>query len=85
MNETKIRVIVMDNGSGIEDKNKQKLFKLFSSFKDEKRKINVNGIGLGLVISRLIVAKFDGYIDFISTFKKGSSFYFTFEHMVSSP
>ena len=36
------------------------MFKLFSSIKDEKNKINVNGIGLGLVISRMIVHKFNG-------------------------
>ena len=63
---SKIRVIVIDNGIGIKDSHKDKLFKLFSSFKDKKRKINVNGIGLGLVISRLIVEKFDGHINFIS-------------------
>ena len=58
-----------------------KIFKLFSSIKDEKRKINVNGIGLGLVISRMIVGKFQGEINFNSTYKQGSTFFFTFEHV----
>jgi len=47
--------------------------------KDEKKKINTQGIGLGLVISKLIVKKFNGIIDFISKYKQGSTFFFTFE------
>ena len=31
------------------------------------------------MISKLIVEKFNGKIDFVSTFKKGSTFFFTFE------
>ena len=63
---------------GIEDENQNKLFKLFGSIKDEKKKVNTKGIGLGLVISKLIVKKFNGCIDFISKFKKGSTFFFSF-------
>ena len=39
----------------------------------------MNGIGLGLVISKMIVSKFNGSIDFISKYGKGSTFFFTFE------
>jgi len=46
---------------------------------DKDKKINTNGIGLGLVISQLIIKKFNGLIDFDSEFGKGSCFYFTFE------
>ena len=74
-----LRISVVDNGKGIKYKNQDKLFKMFGSFKDEKRKINTNGIGLGLVISKLIVNKFNGYIDFVSKHKKGSTFFYTFE------
>ena len=74
-----IRLSVVDNGKGIKVKNQDKLFKLFGSFKDENRKINTNGIGLGLVISKLIVTKFNGIIDFFSKHKKGSTFFYTFE------
>ena len=74
-----LRISVVDNGRGIKVKNQDKLFKMFGSFKDEKRKINTNGIGLGLVISKLIVNKFKGYIDFVSKYKKGSTFFYTFE------
>ena len=74
-----LRISVVDNGKGIKYKNQDKLFKMFGSFKDEKKKINTNGIGLGLVISKLIVNKFNGYIDFVSKHKKGSTFFYTFE------
>ena len=39
----------------------------------------MNGIGLGLVICKLIVTKFNGEINFISEYGKGTTFYFTFE------
>jgi signal transduction histidine kinase len=55
------------------------LFSLFCSFKDTDKKINTNGIGLGLVISKKIVQKFNGCIDFFSTYQKGTTFFFTFE------
>ena len=70
---------VIDSGIGIEDHNQSKLFKLFGSIKDEKKKINTQGIGLGLVISKLIVQKFNGTIDYISKFQEGSTFFFSFE------
>jgi len=73
-----LQLVVVDNGRGIQDKDKKKLFKLFGSVKDEQMKINLQGIGLGLVISKLIVEKFGGKIDYLSEFGKGSAFFFTF-------
>ena len=35
-------------------------------------------MGLGLLISNMIVQKFDGSIGFISVHKTGSTFYFSF-------
>ena len=52
---------------------------MFESIKDEQKKINVHGVGLGLVICKLIVNKFDGHIDFVSKHKQGSTFFFTFD------
>ena len=60
-------------------KNQDKIFKIFGSIKDEKKKINTNGIGLGLVISKLIVNKLGGNIDFISKYRKGSTFFYTIQ------
>ena len=68
----------IDNGCGIKKKNQGKLFQLFGSIKSEKHKFNVKGIGLGLVISKMIVNKFGGEIDFISKYKRGTSFFYTF-------
>ena len=41
--------------------------------------MNVNGIGLGLMISQLIVEKFEGVVSFESEEGKGSIFSFTFK------
>ena len=70
---------VIDNGIGIKKKNQKRLFKMFGSIKDEKKKINTKGIGLGLVISQKIVKKFDGEIDYYSKYKLGTTFFFTFK------
>jgi signal transduction histidine kinase len=69
---------VTDTGIGIKEEDKEKLFKMFGTLKDEEKKLNLKGIGLGLVISKLIVGKFQGYIDFISEHKQGSTFFYTF-------
>ena len=68
-----------DSGIGIKDEDKPKLFQLFGMLQDTNKKINTNGIGLGLVISQLIIQKFNGVIDFDSKFGEGSQFHFTFE------
>ena len=46
-----LTIRVEDSGIGVKNTDKCKLFKLFGSVKDEKKQINTNGIGLGLVIS----------------------------------
>lgn len=73
-----ILISIKDNGFGIKQSNYQKLFKLFGAHKNEKKKINTDGIGLGLMISRMIVDNFNGIIDFASVYKKGTIFYFSF-------
>ena len=45
-----IKLSVIDNGIGIKRKDQDKLFKLFGSIKNVKKKINTGGIGLGLII-----------------------------------
>ena len=77
--ECQVRISVTDNGLGIKLEDQGKIFKLFSSIRDKKRKVNLKGIGLGLVISKMIVQKFKGAIDFISEYEKGSTFFFTFQ------
>ena len=57
---------------------------MFGSFKDQVNKVNTKGIGLGLVICKLIVNKFNGKISFESKYKKGTTFIFTFETVESN-
>ena len=45
----------------------------------DNNQISTKGIGLGLSISKLIVEKFNGAIDFTSECGIGSNFFFTFE------
>ena len=52
---------------------------MFGCIKDVKNNINTGGIGLGLVICKLITNTFGGEISFTSEYKKGSTFSFTFE------
>lgn len=66
--ESHIRVSVVDTGIGIKKRDQGRLFEMFGSIKDEKKQINIQGVGLGLVICKLIVNKFDGQIDFISKY-----------------
>lgn len=74
-----LRISVVDSGVGIKTEDQDKLFKLFGSIKNEQKKINVKGIGLGLAISKLIVGKFNGFIDFVSEHEQGSTFFYTFQ------
>ena len=73
-----LQVSVIDTGMGIKEEDKSKLFKLFGFVKDSKN-LNSNGIGLGLMISDMIVTKYNGKITFDSTFGQGSTFSFTFK------
>lgn len=41
---------------------------MFGSVNNVKRKFNTQGIGLGLVISKMIVQKFGGHIEFKSKY-----------------
>jgi signal transduction histidine kinase len=49
-----LEISVKDTGIGISEENKKKLFRLFG-FINETNSRNINGIGLGLVISDKLV------------------------------
>jgi len=70
-----IEVIVKDTGVGIKKENLQKLFKIFR-FLDATKKLNTNGIGLGLHNCKMIVEQFVGLIKCKSKWGKGTSFIF---------
>ena len=74
----KVYVEVTDTGEGIKQENKDKLFKLFTTFENKVEK-NINGIGLGLCICKAVVEQFNGKIDFVSDPGIGTTFMFTFQ------
>ena len=49
-----LKVEVTDSGIGISNEDHSKLFKMFGYINDRKQK-NINGIGLGLMISQRLV------------------------------
>lgn len=71
-----VRVSFIDNGIGIPDDAKHKIFQSFSQV-DSSDTRSKGGTGLGLSICKLIVENMGGSIDFESTVKKGSTFFFT--------
>ena len=73
-----IEISVIDTGVGIEQKDQDKLFKLFG-FIQGTQQMNTKGIGLGLVISDQIVSQFNGDITFQSKVGEGSNFTFKFQ------
>lgn len=73
-----LEVSVVDSGVGIKEEDQEKLFHLFG-FVDGTKNLNPNGIGLGLMISDMIVAKFNGSISFTSKENIGSTFTFRFK------
>lgn len=75
MGKSFCEVQIKDTGMGIKRKDKKKLFKLFG-FVQSTADVNTRGIGLGLVISKKIVERFDGEIGFKSKWLKGSTFGF---------
>jgi signal transduction histidine kinase len=70
-----IEVAVKDNGMGIPKEEQSKMFQKF--FRGEKMKIDTEGNGLGLFITKSIIEKHGGGIRFRSRSGKGTTFYFT--------
>jgi len=66
--ETTIRFEVSDNGSGMSDSVKEKLFSSFFSTKGAK------GTGLGLLVTRKLIEEHHGSIDVISNLNQGTTF-----------
>jgi signal transduction histidine kinase len=69
---------VQDSGVGISEEDQKKLFKLFGLLSHNQR-MNTKGVGLGLVIGKMITEKFDGDISLDSTVGVGSTFTFKFK------
>ena len=68
-----IRVKVVDNGFGIEDKNQEKIFERFYRVKNDKTRY-ITGTGLGLPIVKELVQSLGGFIEMESEIGRGSTF-----------
>lgn len=71
----KIRVMVKDEGPGIPDAFKNKIFSKFAQADSSDRR-QKGGTGLGLSICKTIVEKHNGFIGFDSSLEAGTIFYF---------
>jgi signal transduction histidine kinase len=69
-NLNEIEVKVNDNGSGIDDAQKEKILMPFFTTKS-------TGMGMGLSISRSIIEAHQGVFEFKSKPEEGTTFYFT--------
>ena len=63
---------VKDDGIGIRDADKSRIFQKFTRLNPE-----IEGTGLGLALSKQIIAQLGGDLQFESDFGKGSTFYFS--------
>lgn len=71
-----IQVHVQDFGSGISDKDKEKIFKPFALY-SQKNRAGIKGSGLGLSVAKKIIEKHGGDLTFESIENKGTTFSFT--------
>ena len=67
---------VEDSGIGIKESDFTKIFDMFEQVEDQKN-IHMEGTGLGLTISRLLVSLLGGELSVESSYGEGSRFYFT--------
>ncbi len=66
---------ITDYGEGIEEKDKEKIFELFTQVSENNKKKNM-GLGLGLALCKKIANAHKGIIDVISKKGQGSTFIF---------
>ncbi|MFC1485679.1 ATP-binding protein [Candidatus Latescibacterota bacterium] len=64
-------IVISDNGHGIPEEDKKKIFQMFFSTKGSK------GTGLGLAVTHKIITELDGMIDMESEVGKGTRFTIT--------
>ena len=85
--DDRVRIYVKDKGVGIPDNAKERVFGRFSQV-DSSDQRRVGGTGLGMNISKKIVERHDGQIDYESTLGKGTTFFIEFDivpHAQSAP
>jgi len=73
-NETVVRVSVRDEGVGIPEEQRDRIFTKF--FRGDAAASGITGSGLGLAFARAIVIALGGRMDFTSAAGRGSTFWF---------
>lgn len=68
-----VRINVIDNGYGIREEDKARIFEPFHRVSDIRE--NIEGTGIGLTITKRLVEVMDGRIGFESEYNKGSTFW----------
>ena len=71
--DQRLRLRVKDNGFGIADVHKEKLFTQFTRL--HRHHTNIEGTGIGLVIAKLLIEKMGGSLGFHSEINVGSEFW----------
>lgn len=74
----KVRIFVKDHGVGIPENAKERVFGRFSQV-DSSDQRRVGGTGLGMNISKKIIERHDGQIDYESSLGKGTTFFIEFD------
>lgn len=77
--DSELELFVEDSGCGIEEQNKELIFKPF--FKGKSPVVGNSGFGLGLAISKGLVKLIGSELKFSSEVNKGSRFYFTIDKL----
>ena len=80
----RVRVAVMDHGPGIADTFRARIFQKFAQ-SDSSDTRSKGGTGLGLNISKSIIERMGGSIDFDSTVGLGSTFFIELPYQIESP
>ena len=71
--DDQVEIVFKDNGPGIDQENKEDIFKPFFTTKNQGQ-----GLGLGLTICQKIVSRYQGKISVESSIGKGSKFIIKF-------
>lgn len=82
-NDEFIEFVIKDEGVGIPEINKKKLFQIDKMFSSAGTK-GEKGTGLGLALSKLIIEKHGGKLWYYSETGKGTEFHFTLPSAVST-
>ena len=75
-NSEEIIVTISDNGPGIKEEDKDRIFELFETTSNKDKNGNC-GIGIGLATVKSLVESFGGKVSVVSNLGKGSTFEFT--------